>query len=841
VTGVAEERLAEAWSEPPGVRGKLRGVSNNWIGPLYIAAAFGFFVVAGMDSVALRTQLAAPDAGFISADTFNQLFTTHGTAMMFLVTVPVLEAITIYALPMVLGTRDMCFPRMSAFSFWTYVFGGVLFYASTLPDIGNFLLPGSPLPNLVPNAGWFAYPPLTNREFSPGLNIDFYLLGLGFAEFAGVSAAIEIIVTVLKMRAPGMTFDRIPLFAWSVLVMAFTILLAFPAVIVGTTLLELERKFGMPFFDPKYGGDPLLWQHVFWIFGHPEVYIMLIPATGIVSTIIPTFTNRPIAGYLFVATAIAATGVFSFGLWVHHMFTTGLPLLQLTLFGAASMMITFPSGVQVFAWLATLLNAPRLRFDVPMLYALGFIVTFVFGGITGVMVAAVPFDWQVHDTHFVTAHFHYVLVGGVIFPILGAFVYWWPKVSGRLMDERLGRSAFWLIFIGFNVTFLPMHLTGLLGMPRRVYTYSPELGVEGLNLVSTLGTYLSVVGFGLFAAIAITSVWRGREAGPDPWRAIGLEWTIPSPAPPYMFGAIPEITERHPTAGSMPRLWRPHRVREMSARGHLWRETLVTSTFDAHPQAIQVLAGLSYVPLALGVTLTVVSAALLFELYAIAVIFTVLSAPLVVAWLWPSREEREYPNVGATLDGADLPVHTTGTAALGWWGMVFGLVAVAAGHLIAIFSFVYLVYAGPAPVEQVRAPFGPAGVTTALAVTAAMAAARASRAIRDGEQARLRIWLFAVVTLFAAAATILVLDLLSLGLRPQTSAYDAIFVTLAGYQIGLVTTAAAGALLILAQAIAGHFTRARRLGVQNVAVLAAFAAGSHVVTVVLLYVLPWLP
>jgi cytochrome c oxidase subunit I+III len=836
LTTVSKEALERAWEVPPGIVGKLRSVNNNFIGLLFMGSTFFFFTVSGFDSVALRTQLAVPENDLLSEETFNQLFTTHGTAMMFLFAVPMLEAIAIYALPLMLGTRDMPFPRMSAFTIWTFIFGGLLFYASTLPDIVNFVLPGSPLPNLVPNAGWFAYPPLSDREFNPGLNIDFYLLGLGFAEVAGIAAAIEIVVSVLKMRAPGMSLARLPIFAWSMLVTAFAILVSFPAVIVATTYLELQRKFGLPFFDPERGGDPLLWQHLFWIFGHPEVYIMFLPATGLVSMVLPALARRPLAGYVFVVTALVATAFFSFGLWVHHMFTAGLPLALIGFFGAASMTIAFPSGVQTFSWLATLLSAPRIVMRTPMLYVLAFIATFVLGGITGVMVAAVPFDWQTHDTYFVVAHFHYVLVGGVVFPIAAGLYYYWPKFTGRLLDERLGRWGFWLVFVGFNLCFLPQHVAGLLGMPRRVATYPEEMGLGGYNLASTAGAYVMAAGFLLHGIDLALAVWQGRKASADPWDAPGLEWIVDSPAPPYNHREIPLVTGRDQRA---PAPWRPERTRPV-ARGPVWRETLVTSAIEGRVQGVAVLAGDSIAPFALAVTFTIVSAALLFEIYAVALVFTLASIPPLVRWLWPSRAQRELPGAGASLGSPDLDAYANGAASTSWWAMLLTLASLGATHALALFSYFYLAYANPLA-AAVRVP---SPVAAAFAVVLLASAAGASRValarIRGGDRSGLLVALGASVVAGLAAGAVLARDLLALGLRPIESANDAMFATLAWYQVALVVTALVVSGFVGAQAFARHFDERRHVAVENVLLLWLFVAGSAALTVLALYVSPHL-
>src|SRR5688500_2151447 len=426
-----------------------------------MATAFVFFLVGGIQALLLRVQLGTPENTVLDAQTYNQIFTMHGTTMMFLFVIPFIEALANYVVPLILGTRDLPFPRPTALSYWTYVLGGLFLDSSFV--FGR-----------APDGGWFAYVPLTSLQFSPGLGMDYWLIGLSVAEVAGIGAAAELIVAVLKLRAPGMSLGRMPLFAWAMLIAGVMIIFAFTPLIVVTGMLEFDRKLETRFFDIAAGGDPLLWQHLFWAFGHPEVYIMLIPAVGIVSHIVQTFARRPIVGYRVMVGAMIAIGTISFALWAHHMFAVGMSMAAMSFFAAASLLIAIPSGLQAFGWIATIWQG-RVAWRTPMLFAAGFIVLFVLGGITGVMLASAPFDAQAHDSYFVVAHFHYVLIGGVIFPLFAALHYWLPKMSGRLLSERLGRWNFWLMFVFFNVTSFPMHIVGLLGMPRRSTTFTVGL------------------------------------------------------------------------------------------------------------------------------------------------------------------------------------------------------------------------------------------------------------------------------------------------------------------------------------------------------------------------------
>ena len=503
-----EARLLQAWKMPQGWR-YWSEVNNTAVGIWYTIAACSFFLFGGVLALLIRIQLAFPDHNFLSADLYNQVFTLHGSIMMFLFAVPIFEAVSIMFLPQMLGARDLPFPRLSAYGFWGFALGGTFLCGSIFFDA-------------APRGGWFMYPPLTSA-YDTGIGADIWLLGFSFIEVAAIAAAVELIVGVLKGRPPGMRINLMPLYSWYLLVSAVMVLFAFPPLIAGTILLELERAFSWPFFDAVRGGDPLLWQHLFWIFGHPEVYIIFLPAIALVAMIVPTFARTPMVGYGWIVLAAVGTGFLSFGLWVHHMFTTGLPGISLGLFSAASMAVAIPTGVQFFCFLATLL-AGRVTHSVPLLYIFGGLATFVLGGLTGVMVAVAPFDFQAHDSFFVVAHLHSVLIGGTIFPLVAGFYYFFPLVHGKQLSEKLGRIAFWLMFIGFNVTFVPMHITGLRGMPRRVFTYPAGIGFDMLNLVSSLGAFILAAGFVVFVWDVIRPKGKQPYAARNPWGAGTLEW-----------------------------------------------------------------------------------------------------------------------------------------------------------------------------------------------------------------------------------------------------------------------------------------------------------------------------
>jgi len=510
----------------------LRTVDHKDVGLLYILLGLAFFVIGGLEALLLRVQLATPEARVLDPVAYGQVFTMHGLTMIFLVAVPFLVGYANYFVPLMIGAADVAFPRLNALSFWLTLFGGLLLYFS-------FVAGGAP------DQGWFAYAPLTELAHSPGPGVDYYILGLGLAGAGTIIGALNLAVTILLLRCPGMIFGRIPLFVWMTLVTSILILAAYPILTAALVMLFVDRHLAGRFFDPSGGGNPVLWQHLFWSFGHPEVYIVVLPAFGMISEIIPVFSGKPIFGYRFIAASTVAIGLLSFSVWAHHMFAVGLGDAENAFFSVASMLIAVPTGVKVLNWIATMWHG-RIRLLTPMLFALGFIVVFVIGGLTGVSLAIVPIDLVVTDTYYVVAHLHYVLFGGTIMAVLAGAHYWYPKMTGRMFDERLGRLSFWIIFAGLNIAFLPMHWLGIVGMVRRMWTYPAETGWGPANLVISGGAFLLAGGVALVVFNLARSLRHGPVAGDDPWDAFTLEWATTSPPPPGNFVVFPAVRGKRP-------------------------------------------------------------------------------------------------------------------------------------------------------------------------------------------------------------------------------------------------------------------------------------------------------
>ncbi len=514
-------------------------VDHKKLGLMYIMSGLIFFIIGGLEAVMMRWQLAWSDMGVLMPDEFNRLFTMHGTTMVFLVGMPILLGSANYLVPLMIGTRDMAFPRLNAFGFWLFLLGGLLLYFSYFGGQGLYGM-GS-----APDVGWFAYAPLTERTFSRGHSTDYWILGLLVSGFGSIATGINLVATTLCMRCKGMSLMKMPLFVWIMLIDAILIVVAMPPLAASQVMLLFDRTLGAHFFDVQGGGSAVLWQNLFWFFGHPEVYILILPAFAFVSEIIPVFSRKVIFGYPLMVAATVAIGFISLGVWVHHMFAVGLSPAVNTAFMASTMLIAVPTGIKMFNWVATMYGG-RIRLHTPMLFSIGFLVQFLFGGLTGIMLAVVPFDWQVSDSYFVVGHFHYVLFGGLVFTIFAAIYYWFPKASGKMLSEKLGKWQFWLLLIGFNLTFGPMHVSGMLGMPRRVYTYHADRGWEFWNLLTSIGVIFQVLAVACFTYNVIRSLRKGKPAGDDPWDAWTLEWSTTSPPPAWNYDIDPEVRSRRP-------------------------------------------------------------------------------------------------------------------------------------------------------------------------------------------------------------------------------------------------------------------------------------------------------
>ncbi|WP_181164488.1 cytochrome c oxidase subunit I [Amaricoccus solimangrovi] len=809
-----EKRLRTVWATPKGWR-YLSAVNNTEVGVWYGGTAFVFMLFAGCLALLVRAQLAVPENDLVSADLYNQTFTLHGTVMMFLFAVPIFEAVAIYLLPAMLGAREMPFPRLGAFGFWSFFLGGIF-------------VCGSIFFGAAPSAGWFMYPPLATDEEFTGIGADIWLLGLSFIEVASIAAAVEIIVGVMKCRAPGMRINLMPLFAWYLLIVAGMILFAFPPLIAGDLLFEMQRMFDWPFFDAERGGDPLLWQHLFWIFGHPEVYIIFLPSIAILAMIVPTFSGRPIVGYSWIVLAAVGTGFLSFGLWVHHMFATGLPQISLAFFSAASEAVAIPTGVQIFVFLATML-AGRVTRSTPMLFGTGGVAIFVIGGLTGVMVALAPFDWQAHDTYFVVAHLHYVLAGGMLFPVVAGIYYWWPLVSGRMLSDRVGRIAFWTMFAGFNLAFFPMHLAGLWGMPRRVFVYPAEAGLGLVNLLSSIGAAIFAAGV-LVVVFDVLRPKRGAVAPDNPWNAGTLEWAAQADET-WGLRSIPRIESRYP-------VWeQPDLVAELRAgNGYLpdaeegRREALITSVLDAAPEQVLRVAGPSWLPLASAITLGGVFIALTFHWWLTTLVFAVLFPIPLLTWIWTGTAEIPEKPAKPIGRGETLPLYVSGQSAVGWWGMFITMTgdATAFASLVFGYFFYWTITPDLAAGHEGPGPLWPM-LATALVLLAWAATVAARSWNRGGAPGLARLALIAGAAFSLCGAAAGLAGPWAAGLDPTAHVYPAtvwviVIWTVAHVAVGLVMQ-----IYCVARGVAGRLTPAHDADLRNTTLYFHFLAATAIV------------
>ena len=610
-----DQQLSRTWGQPPGFWGWFKNVHHTAIGIRYMVTSFIFFLLGGVLAGILRWQLARPENNAVGPDLYNQIFTVHGSTMIFLFAVPMMfQGFGVYLVPLICGARNIAFPRLNAFSYYIYLVGGLLLWGGLLLNTGA-------------DAGWFSYVPLSGPEFTAGKRSDIWAQMITFTEVSALAVAICIATTILRHRAPGMTLNRMPIILWEKLTIAIAVIFAMPAVMVVSSMLLMDRTINTQFFNPSVGGDVLLYQHLFWFFGHPEVYIIFLPGTAIISTLVPVFSRRHIFGYVPIVTSVVATGFLGFSVWVHHMFATGLPQMSESFFTAASLMIVIPTATQFYCWMATIWHG-RLQFKLPMLWVFGFFFVFLIGGLSGVMLASVPLDWQVHDTFFIVAHFHYVLIGGALFPMFAGLYFWIPKFTGRMMDDHLGRIHFWLFFVGFNLTFFTMHFLGLRGMPRRVYTYTPEMHWGTLNLLSSVGVLFMTAGVLVFLVNFFRSKRYGKLAGADPWGAGTLEWATSSPPPAYNFLELPTVNGREALWDAEPNQPIVGGIREDIP------EMLVTNSLDSEPQYKEEMPGPSIWPFLTSIAVSIAFIWSIFSPWGIAYGAIPVTIALI-GWLWP--------------------------------------------------------------------------------------------------------------------------------------------------------------------------------------------------------------
>jgi cytochrome c oxidase subunit 1/cytochrome c oxidase subunit I+III len=621
ITPDVRHRLEYLWARPHTVWGWFASVDHKDIGKRYLVTAFIFLLIGGVEALLIRIQLAQPNQAVLTPEQYDQIFSMHGITMIYWYAAPILSGFANYLIPLMLGARDMAYPRTNAFSYWSFLFSGVLLYIA--PLIGQ-----------APHGGWFAYVPYTLTEYSPGFNMDFYAVSLLLLTISTTAGSINFVTTIFRLRPPGMAVSRMPLFMYSTLTISISVILSLPALTAALVFLELDRRWGTHFYDTTKGGNVLLWQQLFWFFGHPWVYIVFLPATGMISMLLPVFSRRPIVGYTYVALATVLTGLVGFGVWVHHMFATGMAQMSMSFFSAASMTISVFSAVQVFAWIATIWTG-RPVLTTSMWFALGFLAVFVIGGLNGIATAVIPFDWQLTDTYFVVSHLHYVLVGANMFPVFAAFYYWLPKITGRRLDERLGKWSFATMFIGFNLTFFPMHLLGILGMPRRIYTYPGNLGWDGMNLAETIGAFILAFGVLLSLWNFMISRRSGVRAGNNPWNADSLEWEISSPPPEYNVERIPVVATRHPLWDDFDEQADPDDERLLDHR----RVTLVTSALDARPLGVAKMPEETLTPILMALALAVFFGAIVAKAIVIALVMIAAGLAVMAAWLWPRPEK----------------------------------------------------------------------------------------------------------------------------------------------------------------------------------------------------------